>query len=144
MYVLNTNTCICVCVCVCALTLSHSRTDLRSSSSDYVIQENQHTCWRSWLCMIIPCRQSYKLALLWETVTLNWIDSVPLLTMSGRQSIRDCFVLRGGEVGSALGVWRVLFSEFHMAHLHFLCGTPVCHKAWVEKHCPWLLSLLAP
>ena len=26
------------------------------------------------------------------------------------------------------------FQNF-MAHLDFLCGTPVCHKAWVEKHC---------
>ena len=63
------------------------------------------------------------------------MDSVLWPTMSGRQSILDCFVLSGGVVGGALGGWRVLFSEFHMAHLDFLCGTPVCHKAWVEKHC---------
>ena len=119
---------------VYALTLSHTRTDLRSSSSDYFIQENQPTCRTSWLHMIIPCRQSHKLALLWERITLNWMDSVPWPTMSGRQSIHDCFVLSGGVVGGALVGWRVLFSEFHMAHLDLLCGTPVCHKAWVEKH----------
>ena len=114
---------------VYALTLSHTRTDLRSSSSDYFIQENQPTCRTSWLHMIIPCRQSHKLALLWERITLNWMDSVPWPTMSGRHSIHDCFVLSGGVVGGALGGWRVLFSEFHMAHLDLLCGTLVCHKA---------------
>ena len=102
---------------VYALTLSHTRTDLRSLCSDYFIQENQPTCKTSWLNMIIPCRQSHKLALLWETITLNWMDSVPWPTMSGRQSIHDCFVLSGGVVVGALGGW--LFSEFHMAYLDF-------------------------
>ena len=52
------------------------------------------------------------------------MDSVLWPTMSGRQSIRDCFALSGEVVvGGALGGWRVLFSEFHMAHLDFL-GVP--------------------
>ena len=29
----------------------------------------------------------------------------------------------------------MLFSEFHMALLESHDGTPVCPKAWVEKHC---------
>ena len=47
------------------------------------------------------------------------MDSVPWPTMSGRQSILDCFVLSGGVVGGDLGGWRVIFSGFHMAHLDF-------------------------
>ena len=62
-------------------------------------------------------------SVLWPVADDEWLAINTLL----------CFVLSGGVGGGASGGWGVLFSEFHMAHLRFSDGTPVCPKAWVEK-----------